>query len=200
MRNKKQMNDQQRALVIENMDFADKLAANYKGKGVMLCDLQQEARLALCYVAMRFDPDKGIKLTTFATLYINGCLCKYIMRYGQPSYLSKEQRVFVRMVSLESFRGNNEDDDSNWEDFVRNPNADEDAEKQEAVEIVETLMESLDDNERKILTMQYCLDDKQLSLAEQAEQMGMSISTLLRCRREIMQKLRLTAEKLNIER
>jgi len=201
MRNEMQMTDQQRKLVVDNMNYADMLAENYKGRGVMLCDLQQEARLALCYAAMRFDPDKGFKLTTFATLYIHGCLSKYVMRYGYQSYLTKEQRFFVQIVSLDNVHDNDDDDDeSNWEDFMHSPAADDDSEKQEAAEMVQALMECLDDQEKQILTMQYDLDDSHMTVDQQAEAMGISVSTLNRRRNEIKNKLRAAAERYNINR
>jgi len=195
-----ELNDQQRALVVANMKHADKIAANYAKRGVPIEDLQQEARLALCYAAMRFDPENGCSLATFSTLYINGFLCKFIMRHGYTSYLSKNQRIFVRVISLERLWHHDEDDDMNWEELIGGEDDDEDAEREDAAELLNTLMKSLTDEERELISARYGLEGDPVEVAEYAERMGISPSSVYRRCREILIKMADYAEKYKVER
>ena len=49
------------------MNIAAALAARYNGRGVEYDDLYQVASLALVKALDRFDPEKGVKFSTFAT-------------------------------------------------------------------------------------------------------------------------------------
>lgn len=101
MDEKKVLSDIESKLVTDNIDYAYKSALAYRGKGAEYDDLVQEASEAMCYAAKRFNPTCGTKFTTFATKYINGRLAQFIMKYGWPSYLNGEQRIFVRILSLD---------------------------------------------------------------------------------------------------
>jgi len=196
---KKQMNDQQRAMVVENMDYAKAIARRYVRQGVLLEDLEQEACEALCYAAMRFDASRGCTLATFSTLFINGWLSKYIMRHCQHSYLSKQQRMFVRVISLELLKGG-DDDEMDWDEMLNCEADDEAREKAETVELLDFLMSHLTAEEQEIISRHSGLDGDALTLTEQAEQMGVNRITMsLRCK-EIMMKMAVCAEKYNVER
>jgi len=196
-----QMNDQQRAMVVENMKYADRIAANYVGRGMPIEDLEQEARLAMCYAAMRFDPSKGCTLVTFSTLFINGWLCKFIMRHGKKSYLSKQQRVFVRIISLERLSTTDDDgDEMSWEDTIANPDDDEDTDRAETAEMLNFLMTCLTDEERQMISTRFGLNGEDDSIAEKARQHGVSVTTFnARCNK-ILLKMAEYAEKYRINR
>jgi RNA polymerase sigma-B factor len=58
------------------------LAAKFKGRGQPLDDLIQVASIGLLNAIERFDPDRGIKFTTFATPTIVGELKRYFRDKG----------------------------------------------------------------------------------------------------------------------
>lgn len=62
-------------LVEKNLKFALKIAHKYKGNGVSIEDLVQEANYGLVIAAQKFDPEKGVKFLSFAVHYIR----KYVL-------------------------------------------------------------------------------------------------------------------------
>jgi RNA polymerase sigma-B factor len=62
--------------------LAKHLAAKFKGRGQPLDDLIQVASIGLLNAIQRFDPDRGIKFTTFATPTIVGELKRYFRDKG----------------------------------------------------------------------------------------------------------------------
>ncbi len=198
MNNNRQMNDQQRELVVRAMGYADSIAAKYQHKGIPLDDLRQEARLALCYAAMRFSPENDCELSTYSTLFINGWLCKFIMQHGQQSYLSKNQRFFVRITSLDNACCDDEDDDVSWEDALSCEADREERAREEALETVAFLMEHLTPDERRIVSLHVGFDNDPVELAELAAQMDISEKCMAKRYREIKNKLAACAEEYKL--
>ncbi len=67
-------------LVRSNLRFVVKVAAGYRNRGVPLEDLIQEGNLGLIQAVEKFDPDRGVRLLTYALWWIKAYLRKYIMR------------------------------------------------------------------------------------------------------------------------
>lgn len=192
------MNDQQRAMVVENMNYADKIARTYLRRGVMLDDLEQVAREALCHAAMRFKPDKDCTLVTFATVFINGCLSKYIVHHCQHSYLTRQQRSFVRVFSLEQLY-RNEDNEMGWEEKLSCDVDEEDRERTETLDMLDFLMSQLTAEEQEIISKYAGLNGDAMSVTELSAQMGISrVAMSIRCK-EIMMKMAECAGKYNVE-
>lgn len=148
----KELNDQMRALVMQNIGFADKLAKNFNYTGVDADDLQQEARLAMCQAALRYDPDWGIKFTTFSVKYINGALVHFIMKHGNPSYLHEDQRVYYTILSLdEDLSGDEDDDEITLADMIPADYNGEEAERERIMDRVDEAMACLTDEERELI-------------------------------------------------
>jgi RNA polymerase sigma-B factor len=64
-------------LVRRNMPFAKRLALRYRGASESLDDLQQVANIGLLNAIDRFDPDRGIPFTAFASPTILGELKRH---------------------------------------------------------------------------------------------------------------------------
>jgi len=64
-------------LVERHLDLAEILARKYINHGVELDDLTQVASYGLLLAVERFDPDRGLKFTTFATPTIIGEIKKF---------------------------------------------------------------------------------------------------------------------------
>ncbi len=64
-------------LVRRNMDFAKRLALRYRGATESLDDLLQVANIGLLNAVDRFDPDRGIPFTAFASPTILGELKRH---------------------------------------------------------------------------------------------------------------------------
>ncbi len=199
MKSKREMNDQQRQLVVDNICYADSIAAKYQNRGVCLDDLQQEARLALCFTAMKYNLDSDCKFTTYSTVFVNGWLSKFVMRYGYKSYLSKQQRFFMRIFSLNTNAGNEDDESLNLEEIVSNEAEREERERADSLETLDFIMRHLTPREQQIVSLHAGLDGDPMNFVEMAKDMKISERCLRGIYRDIMNKMVECAEnyKLN---
>jgi RNA polymerase sigma-32 factor len=98
----KRFRDQRAAtqLVLGNLRFVVKIAFEYRTYGVRLLDLIQEGNLGLLVAVDRFDPDRGVRLTTYAVWWIRAYIQEAIrrswsmVRFGTTR---AEQRCFYRL-------------------------------------------------------------------------------------------------------
>ncbi len=67
-------------LVCANLRFVVKVAYEYKGYGIRLLDLVQEGNIGLMKAVKKFDPDRGIRLITYAVWWIRAYMQNFIMR------------------------------------------------------------------------------------------------------------------------
>jgi RNA polymerase sigma-32 factor len=87
-------------LVTANLRFVVKIAFEYRTYGARLLDLIQEGNLGLLVAVDRFDPDRGVRLTTYAVWWIRAYIQEYIrrswslVRFGTTR---AEQRCFYRL-------------------------------------------------------------------------------------------------------
>jgi RNA polymerase sigma-32 factor len=89
-----------RRLVTANLRFVVKIAFEYRTYGVRLLDLIQEGNLGLMVAIDRFDPTRGVRLTTYAVWWIRAYVQEHIrrswslVRFGTTR---AEQRCFYRL-------------------------------------------------------------------------------------------------------
>ncbi len=69
-----------RLLVLSNLRFVVKMAAQYASYGVPLLDLIQEGTLGLMKAVRSFDPRKGTRLISYAVWWIKAYIHNFIMR------------------------------------------------------------------------------------------------------------------------
>jgi len=69
-----------KTLVASNLRFAIKVARSYRSPGLPMSDLIQEASLGLMKGVERFDPERGIRLISFAVWWIRAQLQSYVIR------------------------------------------------------------------------------------------------------------------------
>ena len=64
-------------LVLAYRPFARHLAGHFRDRGEPLDDLQQVAMMAIIKAIDRFDPERGIRFSTFASRYVSGELKRH---------------------------------------------------------------------------------------------------------------------------
>ncbi|MEL7012215.1 MAG: RNA polymerase factor sigma-32 [Pseudomonadota bacterium] len=67
-------------LITAYMRLAISMAAKYKRYGASMNDLIQEAGLGLMKAADKFDPDRGVRFSTYAVWWIKASIQDYVMR------------------------------------------------------------------------------------------------------------------------
>jgi len=72
--------DAARALVMSQLRFVVHIARTYKGYGLPLADLVQEGNIGLMKAVKRFDPDKKVRLISFAVHWIRAEIHEYVIR------------------------------------------------------------------------------------------------------------------------
>jgi len=72
--------DAARSLVMSQLRFVVHIARTYKGYGLPLADLVQEGNIGLMKAVKRFDPDKNVRLISFAVHWIRAEIHEYVIR------------------------------------------------------------------------------------------------------------------------
>jgi RNA polymerase sigma-32 factor len=72
--------DSARQLVLAHLRFVVHIARSYKGYGLPLADLVQEGNVGLMKAVKRYDPEKGVRLVSFAVHWIKAEMHEYILR------------------------------------------------------------------------------------------------------------------------
>lgn len=80
------------ALVEGCMPLCRHIARRFVGQGVEAEDLEQVAAMALLKAIERFEPERGLKFTTYATPTITGEVRNYIRDKGATVRISRESR------------------------------------------------------------------------------------------------------------
>src|SRR5690625_1451759 len=72
--------DAARRLVMSHLRFVVYIARSYNGYGLPLSDLIQEGNVGLMKAVKRFDPERGVRLVSFAVHWIKAEIHEYILR------------------------------------------------------------------------------------------------------------------------
>ncbi|WP_226622118.1 RNA polymerase factor sigma-32 [Alloyangia pacifica] len=102
-------------LINAYMRLAISMAAKFKRYGAPMNDLVQEAGLGLMKAADKFDPDRGVRFSTYAVWWIKASIQDYVMRNwsmvrtgstsSQKSLFFNMRRVQARLEREASSRG-----------------------------------------------------------------------------------------------
>jgi RNA polymerase primary sigma factor len=87
-------------LVESSLSFVVWVSRDYRDKGLPLEDLVGEGNLGLIEAARRFDPERGVRFTSFAVWWIRKAILDALYRQSSlvrvPDYLLREARVVER--------------------------------------------------------------------------------------------------------
>ena len=72
--------DAARQMVMSHLRFVVHIARSYNGYGLPLADLVQEGNVGLMKAIKRFDPEKGVRLVSFAVHWIKAEIHEFILR------------------------------------------------------------------------------------------------------------------------
>ena len=95
--------DAARKLVMAHLRFVVHIARSYNGYGLPLGDLVQEGNVGLMKAVKRFDPDKGVRLVSFAVHWIKAEIHEYVIRNWRIVKIATtkaQRKLFFNLRSL----------------------------------------------------------------------------------------------------
>ena len=90
-------------LILSHLRFVVTIARGYKGYGLPQADLIQEGNVGLMKAVKRFDPERGVRLVSFAVHWIKAEIHEFIMRNWRLVKIAttKQQRkLFFNLRSM----------------------------------------------------------------------------------------------------
>src|SRR3989441_1729730 len=92
-----------RALVLSHLRLVVALARGYLGYGLPHADLIQEGNIGLMKAVKRFDPNRGVRLVSFAIHWIKAEMHEYILRNWRlvkVATTKAERKLFFNLRSM----------------------------------------------------------------------------------------------------
>ena len=92
-------------LITAYMRLAISMAAKFKRYGAPMNDLVQEAGLGLMKAADKFDPDRGVRFSTYAVWWIKASVQDYVMRNWsmvRTGSTSSQKSLFFNMRRVQA--------------------------------------------------------------------------------------------------
>ena len=100
--------DAARRLVLPHLRFVVYVARGYKGYGLPLADLIQEGNIGLMKAIKRFDPERGIRLVSFAVHWIRAEIHEFILknwRIVKVATTKAQRKLFFNLRSAKKRLG-----------------------------------------------------------------------------------------------
>jgi RNA polymerase sigma-32 factor len=97
--------DAARSLVLSHLRLVVALSRNYVGYGLPQADLIQEGNVGLMKAVRRFDPDRGVRLVSFALHWIRAEMHEYILRNWRMVKVATtkaQRKLFFNLRSMKA--------------------------------------------------------------------------------------------------
>ncbi len=95
-------------LVMSHLRLVVSIARNYSGYGLQHADLIQEGNIGLMKAVKRFDPDRGVRLVSFAVHWIKAEIHEYILknwRIVKVATTKAQRKLFFNLRSMKPHFG-----------------------------------------------------------------------------------------------
>jgi RNA polymerase sigma-32 factor len=94
-----------RRLVTSHLRLVAKIALGYRGYGLPLADLISEGAVGMLKALKRFDPDRGIRLASYAKWWIRAQIQEYVLRSSslvKMGTTAAEKKLFFNLRKLKA--------------------------------------------------------------------------------------------------
>jgi RNA polymerase nonessential primary-like sigma factor len=109
-------------LIERNLRLVVSLARHYTNRGLALPDLVEEGNLGLIHALEKFDPERGFRLSTYATWWIRQSIERAVMNQSRtirlPAHVVKEMNVVLRALRHLETHAPGGDGDATLEDVA----------------------------------------------------------------------------------
>jgi len=95
-------------LVLSHLRLVVSVARNYLGYGLPHADLVQEGNIGLMKAVKRFDPERGVRLVSFALHWIKAEIHEYVLRNWRlvkVATTKSQRKLFFNLRSLKKSHG-----------------------------------------------------------------------------------------------
>jgi RNA polymerase sigma-32 factor len=151
-----------RSLVLSHLRLVVALARGYLGYGLPHADLIQEGNIGLMKAVKRFDPDRGVRLVSFAIHWIRAEIHEYILRNWRLVKVATTKAQRKLFFNLRSMKQSMKDDAT-----------DEDTHRTTLTQAeVDTLAKSLNVKREEVLEMETRLSGGDVALEPQTSDDG----------------------------
>ena len=109
-------------LINAYMRLAVSMAAKYKRYGADMTDLTQEAGVGLMKAAEKFDPDRGVRFSTYAVWWIKASIQDYVMRNWslvRTGSTSSQKALFFNLKRVKANLVRDQEENNNMVDRAR---------------------------------------------------------------------------------
>ncbi|MGY2903387.1 RNA polymerase sigma factor RpoH [Bradyrhizobium sp. URHC0002] len=92
-------------LVTSHLRLVAKIAMRYRGYGLPIADIVSEGNIGLMQAVRRFDPERGIRLSTYAMWWIKATIQEYVLRSWslvKISANSAQKKLFFKLKRAKS--------------------------------------------------------------------------------------------------
>lgn len=178
-------------LISHNLRLVVYLAKKFENTGVGVEDLISIGAIGLIKGINTFDPDKNIKLATYASRCIENEILMYLRRNNK----TKLEVSFDEPLNMD-WDGNElllSDIMGTDEDVIY-----KDIETEVEIGLLKMAIEKLDSREKQLIELRYGINrktDKELTQKEVADMLGISQSYISRLEKKIMNKLKKEIQK-----
>jgi len=92
-------------LVTSHLRLVAKIAMRYRGYGLPIADIVSEGNIGLMQAVKRFDPDRGVRLATYAMWWIRATIQDYVLRSWslvKMAASASQKRLFFKLRRAKS--------------------------------------------------------------------------------------------------
>ena len=99
--------DARRKLILHNLRFVAHMARKYLGYGLPLADIIQEGNIGLTKAIDRFEPERGVRLSSFSVHSIKAEINEYVIKNSRTVKIATTKSQRKLFFKLRGMRSNN---------------------------------------------------------------------------------------------